>query len=634
MTSPYLQFNVLEAQSKHQQMVDLIHRTHQIYTGIRGADIVLIKDNPPGRTDTETFVSIPIEDPEADLIHKHEWQHIFFKSNLRARAAFAEAYSTYIKSRVHTADRKALEDFIHLLVNGLDDLRVCSLWRLIYPHSADAIEQRWRTVILGTARYQSDIIMFMMGLGLGIESQMGRSEWMRYKHVLKTAVGQVLGMGFPTCLLAARWIIEAIMMDVANQNVTPDSHMLKPPQSPKAIASAGHPQSGSKFQHMFPYQNTAWPVTPEEEKKQSKMLSSLHDGAKKLPHRATPLRDAMRFMDTDVMPRGPDPDERGTEDMVRVALGVSDEYQLNLVLKQSQLDVERIINELRNRTTVLTPAQRLLKGLEGVVALTSVPSEAVEELKLSYGDIQTSNTMRHSFMRLMDQKRQVRSETGSTLDPQAYIDFLAGSLDTDIFIEEENSKGFSALILLDMSGSMREKWDAVARACKVIVRAMKFPCSRLEVWGFSSNGNGRVSMLHFENPEKGYDGPGVVGVWGLTPLHIAVDVSIRRLQVMPGSAQHLIVLTDGYPTHISVDREIVTDAVDLFSEVSRLIQAGRKRGVNVAGLVSGNEIPDSAATLMFGKKKYWERVSERQEDLFHALVGLAKKAFTGYLRGR
>ena len=628
-------FNVLDAARNHQQMVDILHRTHQIFVGIKGKDIILLSADPPGRTDTETFISIPIEDPEADKIHKHEWQHIFFKSNLRARAAFAESYSESLKKRLPTMHQKGMEDFIHLLVNGLDDIRVCSLWELIYPHSASEVQERWKRIILGSGRYQHDIVMYLMGLGLGLEAQMDRSEWTRYRSVLKDAVEKVIRRGFPTCLLSARWIVESIIADVTAQHLAPNSHVLLPPKPVQYIPSSAPPQVGSRLGSAVKFSGgEPAPTTKEESEKQASALSKLHLGATKVAHRSTPLRDSWRMMDTDQLPTGPDPDWKGTEDMVRIAMGVSNPQQVDVVLKQSQLDVDRIISELKNRTKLLTPTQRLLKGLEGTVRLRNISSRDVDDLQLLEGDKKLVNVLKHSFMRLMDSKKRVTSDSGTTLDPQAYIDFLNGSSNTDIFVEEENSKGFSALVLLDMSGSMKGKWATVSRACKVMAKAMSFPCSRFEVWGFTSMGDGTASILKFEDPEKGYMGPGVQDVWGLTPLHIAVEVALRRLQALPGSAQHLIVLTDGYPTHLSANRELLTDTGDLFSEVSRHIQVGRKKGVNVAGLISGNEISDQAATIMFGHRRFWSRVSEQQEDLFQSLVTLARRAFVGYLRSK
>jgi hypothetical protein len=607
-----------------QQTIDIISRTHQIFCGLRGKDLTLLYDNPPGRTDTETFISIPIEDPEAELILAHEWQHIVFKSNIRARTQFSDSYAAALKARLPDLNELMMGEFIHLLVNGLDDLRVCSLWKLIYPHSAGAIQDRWRRIILDSGRYQHDIIMFLMGLALGLEDKMNRSEWMRYKGTLKDAVSKVILRGFPTCLLAARWVIESTLRDVSMLHTTPKSYNLLPPKPIQYIPSSGTPT---------PFQKApegAARVTPEEGALQVTSLIKLHHGSTKPSHHTKQLNASWSMGDMTVQPVGLDPEWESTASMVSMAMGVSNPTQVEKVLERSQLDVERILSELKNRSKVLTPSQRLLKGLEGSVEVRLVKASEVDDLVLYPSDEQIVQTLRHSFTRLMDRKRQVTSDSGSTLDPQAYIDFLNGSSNTDIFVDEESSKGFSAIILLDMSGSMREKWRTVSRACKVISKAMKFPTTRLEVWGFTSTEHGVASMLRFENPEKGYSGPGVGDVWGLTPLPQAVDVSIRRLHGMPGSVQHLLVLTDGYPTSLRSSHS--KDSESLFVEVARHIQAGRKKGVNTVGLLSGYEVNDAAATLMFGHPRFWERVSENQEDLFNSLIALAKKSFVSYLR--
>lgn len=625
--------NVLEAQKNHQQMVELLYRTHQIFCGIRGKDIALLTDNPPGRTDTETFISIPIEDPEADKIHKHEWQHIFFKSNLRARAAFVDEYVGTLKKRFPTLDERSMSDFLHVLVNGLDDIRVCSLWELIYPHSADEVQKRWKRIIIGSGRYQQDLVMYLMGLGLGIESSMDRSEWVRYRSVLKDAVDKVIRHGFPTCLLAARWIVETVLSDITAQHLAPPTHSAMPPKPAQSIPSAAQAPTGARLGSQVKLSGGPPATTTEEAKKQTAALNKLSKGAQ-ATRNSPALQGAWKLMDTDAIPRGPDPDPKGTQDMVRAAMGVSAPHQVEYLLKQSQLDVDKMLNELKNRTKTLTPSERLMRGMDGKAIFVKIEPTDVDELVLGEEDNRLIKVLKHSFVRLMGRRKQVLSTEGSQLDPQAYIDLLNGSADTDIFIEEESAKGFSAILLLDMSGSMKSKWDAVARACKVVAKAMKFPFSKLEVWGFTTTPNGTAVVLQFEDTEKGYIGPDFKNIWGLTPLHIAVEVALRRLQAMPGSTQHLIVLTDGFPTHMSADRTRVAQTSDLFTEVARHVSLGRKKGVNIVGLISGDEIDDASADIMFGSRHFWTRVPNQPAELFNALVGIVKKAFVGFLRSK
>lgn len=626
-------FNVLEAQANHQQMVELLYRTHQIFCGIMGKDIALLTDNPPGRTDTETFISIPIEDPEADKIHKHEWQHIFFKSNLRARAAFVDAYVETLKKRFPALEERSMSDFLHVLVNGLDDIRVCSLWEPIYPHSADEVQKRWKRIIIGSGRYQHDLVMYLMGLGLGIEASMDRSEWVRYRSVLKDAVEKVIRRGFPTCLLAARWIVESVLSDITAQHLAPTTHSVLPPKPVQFIPSAAQAPTGARLGSQVKLSGGPPVAGTEEATKQTAALTKLSKGAQ-ATRNSPALQGSWKMMDTDAIPRGPDPDTKGTADMVRAAMGVSSPHQVEYMLNQSQLDVDKMLNELKNRTKTLSPSERLMKGMDGRAIFVKIEPGDVDELVLREEDKRLINVLKHSFTRLMGRKKQVLSTDGTLLDPQAYIDLMNGSADTDIFIEEESAKGFSAILLLDMSGSMKSKWDAVARACKVVAKAMKFPFSKLEVWGFTTAPNGTAVVLQFQDTEKGYLGSDFENIWGLTPLHIAVEVSLRRLRTMPGSTQHLIVLTDGFPTHMSADRTRVAQTSDLFAEVARQISSGRKRGVNVVGLISGDEIDDISADTMFGNRRFWTRVPNNPNELFNALVGVVKKAFVGFLRSK
>ena len=77
----------------HGEMLDLLRRRHEIYFGILNKDINLVAGAPPGVTDCETYIRVPFEDPEVALTHRHEWQHLFFKTNLRARALFVDRYT-------------------------------------------------------------------------------------------------------------------------------------------------------------------------------------------------------------------------------------------------------------------------------------------------------------------------------------------------------------------------------------------------------------------------------------------------------------------------------------------------------------------------------------------------------------
>ena len=235
-----------------EEELDLLRRTHQIWCGIKGVDIALISANPPGRTDCETFISIPLEDPEVRLIHSHEWQHILFKSNLRARQAFIDAYSEQLRSRVCCSESAldgGLEEFLHFFINALDDLRVSSLWELIYPKSAEDIQERWRRIIATTKRYKKDIVLYTMGLGLGLRfPDEEHLDWRRYESVLLDATQKVLRRGFPSCLLAARVALDTIIDDVLRQVVGNHAFYLPPPVPLEQLQPPGGQRLGAPAQ--------------------------------------------------------------------------------------------------------------------------------------------------------------------------------------------------------------------------------------------------------------------------------------------------------------------------------------------------------------------------------------------------
>ena len=611
-----------------QEQINILERTHKIWCGIKSMDITLIYADPPGRTDCEAFVSIPIEDPDAAIIHVHEWQHIFFRSNLRARVAFVTGYLEQLQKRMPDIQEvvPSISDFIHLFVNALDDLRVSSLWELLYPKSAEDVQDRWRRIILRTGRYRKDVILYMMGLGLGLQFFESGLEWQRYEEMLLDAAQKVMRRGFPACLIAARaaldTILESSLVQVAGQT------------APAILApSALMPQDTRRLGAPKVNRASPPPLDVKTSRAQIKVLAKMVEQVQHRTREEVGLpRHYANMMDTDRFPTGPDPDWKGTQAIVQAALGVSTSDQVEFLLQQSQREIGFVLEQLRNSAiTKPTPDQYLLQGLEDV-SLRDIKPNMVADQPLTSEDKRLIQVLRRSFLRQMDRRERVLSDSGSELDPTAYIEMLFNNGDSDIFREEQSSRGFSALILLDMSGTMREKWEMTSRACKVLAKAMKFPFSQFSVWGFTSDTSGRVNILRFEDPERGYWGAGIRDLWGLTPLHLATLMGIRHLRLQPGSAQHLFVLSDGMPTHMNLRGGTIHPPALLMREVAKNLKDGREKGVIASGLVVGWDVSKEAADLMFGPGR-WRRAFST-EHLFSNLVELVRQSFCTYLRRR
>ena len=614
------------------ERITLIRRTHDIFCGLHGKGIKLIAGDNPGHTDTETFVSVPLEDDHADLIHKHEWQHIFMNSDLRAREKFVKEYVEEIRVGAPQIYVGPLENFLHMFVNGLDDLRVNDLWKRIYPQSAEDLENRWRHIILANRGFSDDLIIYCMAVGLGLRDhgQLPPSDWDPYLDVVKEGLTKVYGYGSLAPMVAAKFILDRIIKRVLGQFLKPVAPI---PISPQPFTS---PQPGGQGQSSGgpPAKRLGNPpinrreTTPAQQQAQQGMMNSQAAVLGQALYGAERSK-ALNFFKDAKKPEGEDPNYPKTAATVKAVMGATTHDQIQQVLNDSKLEVEKALQALLGKTRTLTADQRLLKGMEGKVFFRDFGPNDVEPYELQADDRYIIERLRNHFSHLMDKKRKRTSEEGSVLDTTAYIDFLTGNGDGEVFEEEHVQKGFTALILIDMSGSMKNEWEYVSRACKVLAKSLKFPFSHFEVWGFTGTAQGSVYMNRFLDPEKGYkikEGE----IWGTTPLHIAAEVAVRRLMQKAGTAQHLFIITDGVPMHATPKGEQRNPA-DLMRTVSSVVARGRKRGINTVGVVIGDAVPNGIADLMFSPGK-WARVEE--EEFFIGLVGLVQSAFTSYLKRR
>lgn len=612
--------------SAHKQALDLVRQTHEIFVGLKGKDICLLGSDPPGKTDCETFIGLPLEDPDVDLIHKHEWMHIFFKTNLRARALFVTQYTDRLSNSLRLEPnrqwREQTETFLHTLANALDDLRVSSLWYRIYPYSADRVRERWRRMLQSYATAPDDLISYVMMLGLGLSPK--GSIWAKHEQTFKDACTLVEGAGFPAVLVATRLVVDTMLQDVLDY-LGPQPAQARPPQTAQEPSnSSGGARLGVALRRL------ARRASSEAEGP----VSATRLAQKAVLDRAIQAKRPQGFNDTPLPPNGSDAAKWETAAMVTSVLGVTGEAQIHRMVATSAQDMDWVIDRMRGRTVSLSDTQHLLKGIPDLI-LRDVGKRELEETVLEPQDRRLVEAMRHKFARLQDRRTRRSDAAGNVLNPTAYIEMLLGSGDMDIFEDEVSSKGFSALVLIDMSSSMLSKWSTVARASKVLAKSMKFPFSQYDVWGFSGTQKGETVLFRFRDVEWGYSGPGLKRgeAWGMTPLHVATAVAARRMKQMAGSAQHLFIVTDGYPTSYMKSRAVLIPHRQLMDEVARVVLDVRRKGVNVATLVVGSDISDEHGDQMFGRRN-WSRVSSDEPDLFRGMISLVEKAFVTYLRHR
>ena len=574
--------------------IELLRGRHEIFDGLSGKEMMLVSADPPGRTDTESYIAVPIEHPEAGVIHIHEWQHVIFKTKLHARDRFVGSYVEHIARQRERLDKRSVCDFVTLVANALDDLRVNSLWSVVWPGDAARVAARWQKLVA-----QSDpgsFVMHLMGMGLGLTRL---SPWRPYDELLREAAYRVYRHGYASVLTTTRWLLdqmlEVLPVEEMEEEETPS---VSSPMSPtRRLTRRRQPENVERVEHG------------------GRLLQ-------RMLFQATKARNML--LDTH-LPVSPDLDPEATGKLVQAAMGRVAADELDVLLNESRRDMNTIVATLRARTKPEDPQKALTRDL-GTVHMRALDRHDVEELVLSPEDELLVDTLRSRFMQLMNLRGRKRSDSGGTLDPQRYMDLMLGSGESEIFLDERKTRGFSALLLSDMSGSMFSRWHTVSRACKVCAKSLSFPFSKLEVWGFSGTKEGETVMYHFLESERGYfPTTHQPEAWGLTPLHVAIPVAVRRLRQMPGSVQHLFLVSDGDPQHMGA-----TSSAALRESVARGVNEALRLGINVVVILIGNTLPDAAANRMFGSR--WVRISDNQEDFFHDLVRHVEKAFTSYLR--
>lgn len=181
---------------------------------------------------------------------EHEWQHIIFKSDLAARAVFCTQYAEQLLKQVPAGsiDEVELSNFLHLLVNAFDDIRVNSLWEKVYPGSAMAIWERWRYLTTLMEHTNTSFLAYIFAVAFGIPTNpQGELEPMR--PVIEWALGQVRYRGFNNMLLSVRVVMDRCMGALlAKMSPPPPQKAFQPPPPPSLKLPIQQPPEASNQQ--------------------------------------------------------------------------------------------------------------------------------------------------------------------------------------------------------------------------------------------------------------------------------------------------------------------------------------------------------------------------------------------------
>jgi hypothetical protein len=323
---------------------------------------------------------------------------------------------------------------------------------------------------------------------------------------------------------------------------------------------------------------------------------------------------------------------------------VMDDKELKELLDASGVEMDKLVSEAKQALRQeFHEDEWLQKDAMAKVVFNDVKRKDIKyDLVQPLGpeDQQTVQRLRALFHKVMGRKKVSLDDSGTEIDIPAYIAGKVKGLSEPCFKHEEKGQGFKFKILFDMSGSMfGDKYDQTLRACRIIVRALKFPFVEGSVWGFQSHESGQIDVVRFE-PGLDEFASGKAHVGGATPLHVAVRLAARDLDKGQETKQ-MFVLTDGFPVHSRRDgRQFSTTQLMMFTRDE--IQSARQDGIGVTGVLIGSrsyggnmahwDMTPKQLQFMFGSPKSWKMIQPTR--LATDLVQLVATSFVDYLRAR
>lgn len=685
-----LDLDDLEAVRKYTNRKTVVYKLVDTFAGITKRRIWLKDGNPP-RTDGHEIV-VPLNDSSAYRLTEHELSHILFRSDSRAKDAFLTEYSGKIQ-QVAKKEGVAIPEFglkmlLAHFIGVLEDHRVDSLWGLLYEGSAKLKKEMDRELIQEVCPNPHESLVGLMAhVEAGLPIPSGALD--RYLPYFREAVTKVERRGMEASLVVTKWLVTQLVTEIVRffRDLPPPQSQpqdggqdqdqgegdLQPQGGSGGVGGAGDQDgadgmggdgSQGNGDHMVAESGSSGAGNTEVQDGQQsgkQQRTSGEGGRRKFQppndlqalsakERAEALK---KLVDENGAAPAPPQMRGGTEElqpskypargeefrakkMAQDALktDVGNEQKLEEELEASSQQMKDLIEEARQAMRKqMTNEEWLRKDALAKVVFKDVKSRDVENQRvppLSQDDQDTVRRLRAVFNRVMGRRKVMLDDAGTEIDVPAYIEYLMSGQSVPCFKHEEMGRGFKAMILLDRSGSMTgSKTDQAERACRIISRALRYPFVDLTIWGFQSLEHGQVDIARFDPRLEIFDSE-KSSIGGCTPLHVAVRLGARHME-RGAESKALFPITDGFPVYGRRDGgNFGTKQLMLW--VREEVQKARADGINVTGVLIGNDMEMKDLAFMFGSSNSWKRM--RTERFGAGLVDLVSRSFIGYLKSR
>lgn len=460
---------------------------------------------------------------------EHEWQHIIFKSDLAARAIFCSEYADQLLAQIpqNSIDKAELIQFLNMLVNAFDDIRVNSLWEKVYPGSAMAIWERWRCFVAMMENTNTSFLAFIFAVAFDIPTNQ-QSEFEPLKPVIQWAIEQVKYRGFINMLLDVRIVMDRCMGAILAKMKPPPPPKLQPPPPPsltlpppptggsleqgndnaeedKDAKQEGHRQSsgqevqsGQESQRDPEGKSNGGDLNQEDKEETS--VGGVPSSSTVLADDQERQQALSRLMQ---QPQQLDPKEEhsapASEDLEAANKSQSLRAALTKILHKdiSTLDndegpdgidseMQTQLDQLQSGITQKSETSQLIDGAKAKLTIIKVTKAGTgtSVIEIQEGEREIIKRLRAAFFRTMGKQKAKRSSQGNSVDVEALIQYLGDHQDSSVFENEDINQGFAYSVLCDMSGSMVRTFPTVCRAVEMLKHALNYPFVVGNLWGF------------------------------------------------------------------------------------------------------------------------------------------------------
>ncbi|MHA1238157.1 MAG: hypothetical protein ACTSSJ_02750 [Candidatus Odinarchaeia archaeon] len=243
-------------------------------------------------------------------------------------------------------------------------------------------------------------------------------------------------------------------------------------------------------------------------------------------------------------------------------------------------------------------------------------------------DITLANKLAQILKTVIYKKYVEPEPEGIEIDIDEYIQWkVHPMIERKLFSDEDQPQKFICSVLLDLSLSMSlrygfysdsyntlgfyDKLGLAKRAATVLALAFKqIRNVEFRVYGFSGRSDDLMVLVREAKSVLDIQKLGTAEGWGLTPLHLAINIVVERLRKERGK-KLLFVITDGAPEASIYGKPIDQDW--LIKWTREAVKNAIDKGIQIYTIMIDPSISEELMHVMFGSSERWTLIRDKDK---------------------